>query len=118
MDEIKQPPVLALVRDLLFASKIALAAKNAGVEVKIVRDPAQLADQAAPLMLVDLNQAGTIDAAANWKRITGRRVVGFVSHVDVEVARLARASGIDKVMARSGFVDSLPGLFAEVAMNR
>ena len=89
MDEIKQPPVLALVRDLLFASRIAAAAKTAAVEVKILRDPAELADQSAALVLIDLNQAGAIDAAAGWKRDTGGRVVGFVSHVDAATIQKA-----------------------------
>ena len=43
----------------------------------------------------------------------GARVVGFVSHVDVELVKGAREAGADEVMARSGFVERLPGLLAQ-----
>jgi hypothetical protein len=105
----KIPPsrVVALVRDLIFASKISAAGKAAGVEVILLRDSAQLAEQAAALLLVDLNQPGAIEAASKWRESTGSEVIGFVSHVDVETIRQAKASGIEKVMARSGFVQML-----------
>jgi hypothetical protein len=117
MEDRAPPRVLALVADLIFASKIMASGKAAGVEVKIIRDPAQIAGEAGSLLLVDLNQPGTIEAAANWGNATKGSVVGFVSHVDVETVRLARASGIEKVMARSSFVVALPSLIANVANN-
>src|SRR5690606_33368800 len=76
---------IALVRDLMFSSKISAEARAAGAVVRIMRDPAQLADADAPLLLVDLNQEGALEPAAAWGQARpGRRVVGFVSHVDVE----------------------------------
>lgn len=106
-------PVLALVRDLLFSSKIMGAAKAAGVVVQVVRDPAKLGVEGGRLLLVDLNQEGAIDAAAGWGRATGGRTVGFVSHVDGEAIGAARSAGIGQVMARSAFVAALPELLSE-----
>jgi hypothetical protein len=104
------PPVLALVKDLIFASRITATARAAGVPVRIVRDPQQLAGQPGRLLIVDLNQPGAIAAAAVWQRETGRPSVGFVSHVDAETINQARASGIDRVLARSAFVERLQEL--------
>jgi hypothetical protein len=105
-------PVIALVRDLLFASKITVTAASAGTSVTLVRDPAKLAGHAGARLIVDLNQAGAIDAARAWKESTGGEVVGFVSHVDTATIDHARASGVDRVLARSRFVELLPELIA------
>ena len=103
-------PVLALVRDLLFATKITATAAAVGVAVKLVRDPAKLAGSAGERLIVDLNLEGAIDAAAAWKAAGGGGVVGFVSHVDTATIERARAAGVDLVMARSRFVQVLTGL--------
>jgi hypothetical protein len=103
------------VRDLLFASKISGTAPALGVRVKMVRDPARLAGEAGRLLLVDLNQPGTIDAAAAWSPETGGHSVGFVSHVDTATVEAARAAGIGQVMARSRFVLILPELLGGTA---
>ena len=105
-------PVLCLVRDLLFYSKIRSAA--AGVELKSVRDASKLIDEVGVALLVDLNQDGALQAAIAWRARTSRPVVGFVSHVDGETIKAARAAGIDRVLARSQFEQSLPGIFSEL----
>jgi hypothetical protein len=110
MPDAPPPPVLALCRDLIFASKITAAARARGLESKILRDPAQLAGHSASLLLVDLNQPGVLAAAAEWGRAEGGTVVGFVSHVDAATIDEARRAGIDRIMARSGFVQALPEL--------
>src|SRR4051794_25000889 len=106
------PPVLALVRDLIFASRITATAASAGTCVQLVRDPAKLAGQAGARLIVDLNLDGAIDAAAAWRREVGGEVVGFVSHVDTATIDRARSVGIDRVLARSRFVELLPQLLA------
>jgi len=105
--------VLALVRDLLFSSKITVTARSAGVDVRVLRRPDDLADADGDLLLVDLNQAGVIEAAAAWHRRTACQVVGFVSHVDADTAAKAKAAGIKRVLARSRFVELLPNLLVE-----
>lgn len=106
------PPVIALVRDLLFASRIRAAAKGLDVVVRIVREPAQLRGVPGRRLLADLNQPGAIEAAAAWKAATGGAVAGFVAHVDADTARRARAAGVDRVIARSRFVERLDELLA------
>ena len=108
--EVTTLPVLAVVRDLMFSSRIQQAGRHAGSEVKIVRDPATLAERDGRLVIVDLNLDGALDAATAWRARTNRPVVGFVQHVDAERIRAARAAGIDEVMPRSRFVVELPEL--------
>lgn len=104
--------VLSLVRDLLFSTKIASTARALDVPCTTVRDPAQLATApAAPLLLVDLNLAGAIDAASAYHGAhPDAQVVCYVSHVDAETISRARAAGLTRILARSAFVDALPQL--------
>ncbi len=105
-------PILALVRDLIFASRITATATSLGVHVQLVRDPPRLSNHPGRRLIVDLNLPGAIEAAGDWMRATGGDVVGFVSHVDTLTINHARAAGISKVMARSRFVEVLPDLLA------
>ena len=109
-DAAPAPVTVALVRDLMFSSRIRATAKDLGVDVSVIRDPQHLVAAGGSRLLVDLNQDRAIDAAQAWKRATGGTVTGFVSHVDVETVNRARAAGIDQVMARSRFVEVLPTL--------
>ena len=104
------PPVLALVRSLLFASKITGTAKTLGIAVTIVRDPARLAGQSGRRLLVDLTLEGAIDAAVQWHKQTGCDVVGFAGHVDTETLIRARDAGIPKIVSKGQFVQMLPEL--------
>jgi hypothetical protein len=101
---------LALVRDLIFATKISSTAGALGRPVKMIRDPFKLAGEVGQRLIVDLNLSGALEAAIHWKAATGGEVVGFVSHVDANTIRAAREGGIDRVMARSEFVRVLPEL--------
>jgi len=104
--------MLALVRDLLFATKISSTARSLGVPCVVVLDPAKLAGAlATPLLLVDLNLPGAVEAAGEYGRANpGTRTVGFVSHTDAATIAAARAAGLTRVMARSAFVEELPSL--------
>lgn len=103
-------PVLALVRDLIFATKISSTARSLDVAVQVLRDPAQLKGQAGRLLIVDLNLPGAIPAAAAWATVTAHPVVGFVSHTDAATIAAARDARIDRVLPRSKFVEVLPEL--------
>jgi hypothetical protein len=106
----EKPPILVLVRDLLFSSKIAATANAVGAKIQLLRDPQQLANQSGATLIVDLNQPAALDAAAQWKQSTGSRVIGFVSHVDTATIDRARSLGIDEILPRSRFVQVLPDL--------
>jgi hypothetical protein len=110
MSETEPFDTLALVRDLMFSSKIIATARAQGVNVRIVRDPSKLAAETGDRLLVDLNQDGAIPAATEWKARTGGAVIGFVSHVDAATIAKAREAGFDQVLARSRFVETLPDL--------
>lgn len=99
-----------LVRDLIFASRINLTARDIGVEVKLLRDEAKLAAEIGRRLIVDLNQHGALDAAIEWRKRTGGEVIGFVAHVDADTIRRARDAGIDQVLPRSRFVTELSSL--------
>lgn len=106
----EQPPVLALVRDLLFGSKITSTAKTLGTSVKIIRDPSKLPGQPGKRLLVDLTLTGAIDAAANWQKETGHEAIGFVGHVETAIIAAARSAGISRVVSKGQFVQILPDL--------
>jgi hypothetical protein len=106
--------ILALVRDLIFASRITATASSSGVELKLVRDPTKLQDEVGTRVLVDLNLPGAIEAAQQWKQLHGGELIGFVSHTDAATIDRARAAGFDRVLARSAFVEMLPQLLQDV----
>ena len=111
MSENTQPlPVLALVSDLIFSTKISAEARAAGVPLKIVRQAAQLAQQPGAKLIVDLNMPAAIEAAAAWGKSTGKPVIAFVSHEDRATIDQARQAGLPRIMARSQFVTALPSL--------
>jgi hypothetical protein len=110
-------PILCLVRDLMFYSKIRAAAESAGVQLKSLRDPAKLADETGPGLIVDLNQENALQAAIAWRQKTNRAVIGFVSHVDTQTINTARAAGIDRVYARSQFEKNLPEILRSICQQ-
>ena len=110
MSEVLDPPIVILVRDMIFSSKIFATARAQNCIVKSFRDPAKLLAEPGRRLIVDLNLEGAIPAAIAWKQATKGEVVGFVSHVDTFAIAAARAGGLDRVMARSEFVQVLPEL--------
>ena len=94
----------------MFSSRITATARAQNVDVRILRDAQKLLGVAGRLLLVDLNQAGALDAAVAWRAQQNAPVIGFVSHVDTETISRAKQAGIDQVMARSQFVTLLNDL--------
>ena len=108
---------LAAVEDLLFRSKISETAERLGVEAAFPRNPEKLLDalRSSPpdLLVVDLNSARfkpleLLRAVKSDGALRGVRTVGFLSHVQADLALAAREAGCDRVMARSAFVENLP----------
>ncbi len=104
------PPILVLVKDLLFATKIGATARAEGIAIKLIRDPAKLFVETADRLIVDLNQDGALEAAVAWQNQTPREIIGFVSHVDADLIKRARTLGIDRILPRSRFVEIIPDL--------
>ena len=115
--------VVAMLSDLMFTVKIQDAAKRAGLDAVFVKTQAAALARAAErpaAIILDLNDAGTmpLELIACLKGDDATRAVpliGYVSHVQVDVRRGAEESGCDLVMARSVFVDQLPLLLERIA---
>jgi DNA-binding NarL/FixJ family response regulator len=109
--------VVALMDDLFFQMKLAETAKQLGVEVKVATNAdalLALLEPAPKLLIVDLNARSQPIAAIERVRAAhnGLRVVGFLSHVQTELAAQARAAGCDEVLPRSSFTQNLAAILS------
>jgi len=89
--------VVALMDDLFFQMKLAETAKQLGVEVKVATNAEALMGLLASepkLVIVDLNARSQPIAAIEKLRQTQKdvRVVGFLSHVQRDLAAQAQAA--------------------------
>lgn len=116
--------VVALVADLIFASRIKEAAAPSGVVVRTARRPeaAIEACRADPpsLLLVDLDDERLFPLEAirlvrGDASLQALPVLGFVSHVNGARALAAQQAGCSQVLSRGAFVTELPRLLAEAA---
>lgn len=110
--------VVALVDDLIFQSKLRETARQAGVELAIALTGEALLAEArrddTALVVVDLNaRAGAIEALERLRAEgISRPMVGFLSHVQTELAERARAAGCAEVLPRSKFTLQLAAIFS------
>jgi len=113
------PDVLALIDDLFFQVRLAETARKLGVTLKTVSSGSAFLNaldggsgapaQAPRLLIVDLNaRQGALEAIENLQR-SGNPVpiIGFLSHVQTELAERARAAGCKQVLPRSSFTAHL-----------
>jgi CheY-like chemotaxis protein len=109
------PPGLALTDDLIFFSRIAEAARAAGLVVRQARTPGefiQLAGQNAPSgVVIDLQNPG-LEITSFLSELRAKcpivpRVIAYGSHVETALLRAAREAGCDRVLPRSQFVKEL-----------
>lgn len=109
--------VLVVVNDLMFKEKIAAAGRELGAELHFARsfDHARgvLAEHPCRTAIVDLHlkNADPVGIGAGLKSEgLVERVLGYYSHVEVELAGRAEEAGFDEVMPRSAFVARMPAL--------
>ncbi len=122
MTEVKRT-VLAAVEDMFFLAKIEAAAKVVGVDLVEARSAEKVnehLDLVNPdLIILDLN-AKAWDPLEVIRRIRGEPkfkgtpVVAFLSHVQVELERAARAAGCENVIPRSAFSRDLPQILRTI----
>ena len=111
--------VLALVDDLFFQAKLVETSKQVGVELRICATPEALATEAArqspKLVVIDLNARSRPLEAIGQMRATAAQIplVGFLSHVQTDLADRARAAGYRDVMPRSQFTRDLATILAQ-----
>lgn len=109
--------VVALVDDLFFQMKLAETAKQLGVEVKVATNGEALLglmEGAPKLVIVDLNARSQPLQAIEKLRQSSKeiRVVGFLSHVQRELAAQAQRAGCNEVLPRSSFTQNLAAILA------
>jgi len=110
--------LIALVEDLMFLSRVREAARGTGLEVRVARKTADVLEAAragAALLVVDLDSrrlpwGEAVTSLRSDPALDSLPVVGFLSHVNAEAAQAARAAGCTRVLARSAFVQELPGI--------
>lgn len=108
--------VLAVLNDLMFRVKIEEAAKRAGLQTLFVQSQADAlarAREGPAVIILDLNYAETdpLDTIRKLKAsddTKGINLVGYVSHVQVDLKQAAQEGGCDVVVARSAFSQNLP----------
>jgi PleD family two-component response regulator len=107
----KAQTILAVVTDLFFSVKINEAAKRAGVTLKYVTSEKDLLEKAKAdpaLIIFDLNFEAVrpielivkLKGTAELKPIA---LLGYLSHVQTDLQKLAQEAGCDTVMPRSAF---------------
>jgi CheY-like chemotaxis protein len=109
--------VVALMDDLFFQMKLAETAKQLGVEVKVATSGEALMglmESEPKLVIVDLNARSQPIQTIEKLRLTQKdvRVVGFLSHVQKELAAQAQAAGCDEVLPRSSFTQNLAAILS------
>ena len=100
--------VLAAVEDLLFRSKISETASSLGIEAGFPRNPRRLLEaihESPPdLLILDLNSARfepltLLRSVRSDEATRDVPTVGFLSHVQKDLAVAAREAGCDRVIA-------------------
>lgn len=110
--------VVGVLSDLMFTVKIQEAAKRAGMESVFVnsqKDALAQAKENPAVIIFDLNHAAVepLETIAKLKgdhETSKINLLGFVSHVQVDLKKAAQESGCDVVIARSAFSQNLPAL--------
>jgi CheY-like chemotaxis protein len=110
--------IVVVVEDLLFLSKIRQTAEMLGVPTEVV-EPIKAEERtraaSACAVILDLNHraGGAVELVKALKAnpaTRGTPVIGFLSHVQRDLATAARAAGCDQVLARSTMTQRLPEL--------
>ncbi len=109
--------ILVAVRDLLFRSKIDAAAQRLGVAIRVASRATPLSQAMRELgpgtVLADLGEPGVLDEVRAAKAAGAPvRVVGFLGHLQAELARAAEAAGVDEVLTRGQLVQRLDEVLA------
>jgi DNA-binding NarL/FixJ family response regulator len=111
--------VLALVDDVFFQAKLLETAKHVGVDLRTCATPdalaAEIAKEIPGLVVVDLNARSNPLDAVERVCASSRDIplIGFLSHVQADLAERARAAGCRTVMPRSKFTQNLATILAQ-----
>lgn len=110
--------IVAFVDDLFFQAKMLETARQLGIEMKTCSNGSALVSEIKKdnprLIIVDLNaRQSPIDAIEQLQSEgIDAPIVGFLSHVQKELAERAKAAGCTEVMPRSVFTQRLATILA------
>ena len=113
--------VIAVVDDMFFVSKIRATGKALGMIVKFPRSAeafrATVSEDTPNLIVVDLHneKMNPFDLAAEVRadaRLKDIPLLGFFSHVQVELQQRAGEAGYDQILPRSLFARDLANILA------
>ena len=113
--------IIAVVDDLFFASKIRGTGEQVGADIRFAKSIEaalnQARDEAPALVIVDLNAGGcdAVELAHAFKdddNLNAIPLLGFFSHVQIDLQQAALAGGFDRVMPRSAFTKNLPEILS------
>jgi DNA-binding NtrC family response regulator len=116
--------VLVLADDIFFLAKIRETAERTGVPVRTVSSSEafreEIARSAPTLAIVDLNLRAAPLEAIRELRVAYPKlpIIGYLSHVQTELAAEARSAGCGEVMARSKFTQELAVLLARAGTQQ
>lgn len=107
--------VVVAISDVFFLAKVHDAVKRAGAELKLARtveEGVAGARAGADLVVVDLNDKGLaalelVKALRAEEAFDELPVVGFLSHVQVDLKQQAEEAGVTEVLARSVFSEKV-----------
>jgi CheY-like chemotaxis protein len=113
--------LIACVEDLFFRSKIDATARHLNVPVRFASSkelPNVSKEKGTAAVLLELSAAGDpLDAVRKIRADPATRelpVIGFLSHVDRDLAQKAESAGVTKVLPRSQFSETLPDLVMDL----
>lgn len=113
--------IIALVADLMFASRIASTLGAAGYTVQIVSDTAALiagAQQMPPDGIIVnfgapfLDWEGAIRTVRAEPSLQETPVLAFGPHVDTEGRAAAKAAGATRIVTNGAFMSGMPNVIA------
>ena len=112
---------IAVVSEMIFATRITRTAEKVGAKCKIINDADVLRDSLEAhepeTVLIDMNCDGILaeEAIRTVKSLCpNTRVVAFFSHVQTELKEQARVAGADDLWSRYAFVLRLPQVLEAV----
>lgn len=112
--------LVATVEDLFFRSKIDATARNLNVPVRFVERKdltAVCLEGKTAAVLLELSNGSSLDAIRSLRQNPKTRdvpVIGFLSHVDRDLASDAESAGVTRVLPRSQFAETLPDLMMDL----
>ena len=114
--------VVAWIDDVFFQSKLLETAKQLGVEVRTCATAgalgAEIAKAPPRLAVIDLNASSNPLEAFELLKAQEIPSIGFLSHVQMDLAERARAAGCGEVMPRSKFTENLATILARAKSDQ